>query len=295
MYGVSRTAARPGAVDQFLEADLTSRTRPNLPAVQALVHCAALSTPWAAPEAYRETNVTATANLIAEAQQLRVPHFVFISSSSVQYAHGDQLGLTEATPLPERSINAYAQSKREAEGLVQRCGLPHLTLRPRAVFGPGDTVLFPRILRAARKGVLPRIQRPDGKSPLADLIYIENLAHYVGEAVAKQTTGLYNLTNNEPVELYPFLDSVFGQLGIPPVRRSVPVGLAMAVARGMELGSALLAGYREPPLTRFGVEVMAYSKTFSVERMLARWGAPPVSIAEGTRRFVQWVKEGGGA
>jgi nucleoside-diphosphate-sugar epimerase len=48
--------------------------------------------------------------------------------------------------------------------------------------------------------------------------------------------------------------------------------------------------YREPPITRFGVEVMAYSKTFDVSKALAAFGPPPISLEEGVRRFVAWQR-----
>ena len=44
------------------------------------------------------------------------------------------------------------------------------------------------------------------------------------------------------------------------------------------------------PLTRFGVSVFAYSKTFNVAKALRDLGAPSVALDEGVARFVQWQK-----
>ena len=44
----------------------------------------------------------------------------------------------------------------------------------------------------------------------------------------------------------------------------------------------------EPPVTRFGVSVFAYSKTFNVARALRDLGPPSVPLAEGVNRFVRW-------
>jgi nucleoside-diphosphate-sugar epimerase len=46
-------------------------------------------------------------------------------------------------------VNAYAETKAMGEALVRTYEGPWVIVRPRAVFGPGDTVLFPRILAAA--------------------------------------------------------------------------------------------------------------------------------------------------
>lgn len=285
--GVSRTAARDGATDTFLPLDLTNPLRPSLGSFDVIVHAAALSSPWGHPDAFRRQNVDATRHMLDFARQSGVAKFVFISSSSVYYRHGDQLDLTEQTPFPSKPINQYAATKVEAERLVRASATPHVILRPRAVFGPGDTVLFPRILRAARRGVLPRMRRADGTTPVGDLIYIDNLSHYIERAIALPCCGDYNLTNNQPVDLFEFLHRAVKQLGLRPKIRAIPVAAAFRAAAAMEWASRVFAGYREPPITRFGVEVMAYSKTFQVTRALAAFGPPPVSLQEGLDRFVQ--------
>src|SRR5689334_1301586 len=102
--GVSRTPARPGSVDAFVAHDLTQPIPPDWPGHDVVVHCAALSSPWASPAAYRRQNVEATANLLEYVRRSGgrgAPRVVFISSSSVFYRHGDQLGIREETPLPD--------------------------------------------------------------------------------------------------------------------------------------------------------------------------------------------------
>lgn len=290
--GVSRTPARSGSVDAFVAHDLTRPLPEEWPGYDVLVHCAALSSPWASPATYRRQNVEATANVLAYAGRSGgrgCPRVVFISSSSVFYRHGDQFGITEDTPLPDTPINGYAATKRAAEELVRAARLSTVILRPRAVFGPGDTVLFPRILRAARRGGVPRFTRADGISPRGDLIYIENLSHFIERAIASGAEGSLNLTNGEPVDTVAFLDAIFAELGYPKIRRSLSVGVAFRLAHILETASRV-SGYWEPPLTRFGVEVMAYSKTFDVAKATAVFGPAPISNAEGLARFVDWQR-----
>ena len=152
VIGVSRSAPRPACCTSHLTHDLSEPVPESWPHADVIVHCAALASPWASPAAYRLHNVDATRNVLAYAERVGASHFVFISSSSVHYAHGDQVDLTEDTPLPTIPINEYAATKRQGEELVRRSRVPWTILRPRAVFGPGDTVLFPRILRAAERG-----------------------------------------------------------------------------------------------------------------------------------------------
>jgi hypothetical protein len=44
----------------------------------------------------------------------------------------------------------------------------------------------------------------------------------------------------------------------------------------------------EPPITRFGVSVFAYSKTMDVSKCLRELGPPSVALEEGVSRFVTW-------
>jgi nucleoside-diphosphate-sugar epimerase len=94
VIGVSRSAPRPNSVSRFLAHDLTEPIPASWPSAVVVVHCAALSSPWASPAAYQANNVGATRNLLAYAERAKARRFVFISSSSVYYAHGDQLGIT---------------------------------------------------------------------------------------------------------------------------------------------------------------------------------------------------------
>jgi 2-alkyl-3-oxoalkanoate reductase len=256
-----------------------------------VIHAAALSSPWGSRQVFEQNNVLATRNVIEFCKQTSAK-LVYISSSSVYYKNEHQLGITEQTPLPEKAINLYAATKRKAEELVKQYSGDWLILRPRAVFGPEDTVLFPRILRAAKAGRLPLLKSKDGPV-VGDLIYIETLCDYIAKAsLAPTITGEFNLTNNQPVVLLEFLLDIFKQLGLPEPRRTVPVERAMIVARVLE-GIYTFLPRQEPPITRFGVSVFAYSKTFDVAKALQTLGEPKISLEEGKQRFTAWVRQQG--
>lgn len=284
--GLSRSQPRPASTDAFQACDLSRDPLPTT-SFDAIIHCAALASPWAPASAFTRHNVLATRRLLA----LPTGHFLFISSSSVHYTWGDQFHIRESDPFPLTPINEYARSKREAEALVRASPTPHTILRPRAIFGPEDTVLFPRILRAAKSGALPRITREDQQPTLADLIYIDNLTHYIHRALEQQSTGTYNLTNAEPVDTFHFLAQIFADLHYPPIQKQLPRRWAFRLARLLECLSALSGNHWEPPLTRFGVDVMVHSKTFDVSRAIQTFGPPPIKIEDARQRFVAWQRE----
>ena len=210
--------------------------------------------------------------------------------SSVFYRPRDQLGITEEHPIGPRFANAYAATKAAGEERVRRYEGPWVILRPRAVFGPGDTVLFPRLLTAARHGKLPRIVRR-GAPAVGDLIAVDALVDYMLRACERPgLTGCFNLTNAEPVVLADFLDETLRRLDLAVPTRRVPYRVARTAALAAEL---LWSGLRlrgEPPVTRFGVDVLAFSKTFDVSRALAALGPPSVSLRQGLDDFVAWQR-----
>ncbi len=306
-WNVQGIGRRPSDEPGYLSHDL-SRPLPKAwieslgDGPDVLVHAAARSNPWGTRAEFEQDNVVATQNVIDVCLgRRRPPKLVYISSSSVCYREEHQLGVTEEMPLPDRAVNLYAETKRRAEELVRGYPGPWAILRPRAVFGPGDTVLLPRILRAAREGRLPILYAPDGPV-VGDLIYIDNLVDTVvaaaspkttsgsGESAVDAPTGVFYLTNDEPVPIHDFLFGVFDRLGIPRPTRRVSARTAMVVAGGLELFHRLFRPKVEPAITRFGVHVFRYSKTFDIAKAKRVLGPPRVSLDEGLERTVEWFR-----
>ena len=289
VIGVGRQPSPTSPVDSYLRCDLAGGLTLEAD-VDAVVHCAALASPWAAPAAYRRANVDATRQVLDWAATHGRPHVHYVSSSSVFYTRHDQVGITEDSPIPAPAdqINTYSRTKLHGERLVEGYPGRWSVLRPRAVFGPGDTVLLPRVVAAAKAGRLPLLVRREPAPVLADLTHVDVVAHYLAEALERGVTGPVNLTNGEPVALYPFLFALLDDLGLPRPTRRVPVAAAMAVARVSELVSAGLRGYAEPPITTFGVSMFAHSKTFDIARCRDLLGEPALSLEEGRRSLVEW-------
>lgn len=288
------TGRRPVEGDDYVRQDLArpwdERLVRFLGRADAVLHAAARSSPWGTRRQFAQANVEATRQVIAMCREQGQPRLVFVSSSSVYYRPCDQLGIREEDPIAGHPVNRYAATKQAGEKLVRDYPGAWVIVRPRAVYGPGDTVLFPRILKAARAGRLPLLVRP-GAPVVGDLIFIDNLVHCLCQALADPNiTGEFNLTDNQPVAIQEFLGQVFDRLSIARPVKQVPVAVAFRVARVMEAFYGVALPWLEPPITRFGVHVFAYSKTFDVRRMLEAFGPPPVSTDEGIIRFVEWVR-----
>ncbi|NYZ61490.1 NAD-dependent epimerase/dehydratase family protein [Luteimonas deserti] len=281
------TGRRASDLDDYIRCDLS---RPfDLPVrPDVVIHAAARSSPWGTRAEYSAQNVDATRHVIEFCRRNGSPRLVYLSSSSVFYREAHQYDLREDSVVGPRFVNTYAETKYAGEQLVRDYPGEHVIVRPRAVFGVGDTVLFPRILEAARRGALPLFTGQD-RPVVGDLIQIDTLSDYLLRvATMAAPAESYNLTNAQPVDIQTLLLDVLGRLDLPAPTRRVPIGAALRMATIAEWLWRSLRLRGEPPLTRFGVGVFAYSKTFDPARMLADLGPPSVSIATGIDDFVAW-------
>lgn len=258
-----------------------------------VIHAAARSSPWGSLAEFRKQNVIATKNVVDFCERRGVKHLIYISSSSVFYREADQENMTEETPIGPEFVNHYARTKYEGEEVVRKFSGRSVILRPRAVFGEGDTVLFPRILAAAKAGRMYRFER-GGPPVKGDLIHIGSLCEYMLRAATDpEVVGDFNLTNHHPVEIEPFLWEIFRRLGIQSPQRSMSCEKALKVATAIEWFYKIFLPMIEPPITRFGIGVLAYSKTFDISKTLRVLGPPAVDLETGVERFIQWQQEQG--
>jgi len=235
----------------------------------AIVHAGALSSPWGHAADFYRANVLGTQHVLHAARMhaARNVRVVHISSPSVYFRFADQLDVHEDTPFPATTPTPYIATKREAETLVQTAvqdGLSVIGLRPRAIFGPGDTSLLPRLLRAAASGRLRVIG--DGRT-VADLTYIDNAVDAVLLALQAPHTyagRFYNITNGDPVQLWDVIAELCTAHGSPLASGNLPRSLAMTLAKVMEFAARTVPGAAEPLLTRYSVAVLSYSQTLSI-------------------------------
>lgn len=287
-YAVRATGrdARIGATlgTEFVAADLVrDPIEPLVRDIDVVFHLAALSSPWGREADFRAINVDATTRLLDAARKAGVGAFIQASTPSLYTRYGDTLRITEDTPLPARFINAYAATKYEGECAVLAANTAEfrtVALRPRAIVGPHDTVLLPRLLRAARRG---RLALPNGGKALIELTDVRDVATAFlrADQRCEQAGGLaVNISSGDPRPLRELLEAIFARTGQKVRLRSVPIGVALAAAGAMEWVAALLPGRPEPPLTRYSVAALGYSQTMQLGFARKRLDWTPLRRAE---------------
>lgn len=259
-----------------------------------VIHCAALSSPWGNINLFEEANVKATKNLLNASVSNKVKRFIFISTPSIYFDFTDRYNIKEEDPLPEKMVNHYAATKLEAEQFVLAMngkGIETLALRPRAIIGAEDTVIFPRLIKAYKEGRLKIIG--NGKT-IADLTCVRNVIEAILCSMRAEKKALgqaYNITNGEPVVLWDKINHLLRALNFEPLHKKIPAGLVMTVAALMEWKAKLFSPDKEPTLTKYGIGVLTYSLTMNISKANTLLDYRPVQTTEeGLTEFIEWYK-----
>lgn len=256
----------------------------QIPSADVFVHCAGLSSPWGRRADFEQANIVGTFNALRMAERFGATRFVMISSPSVLFRYRDQLDVTEAAPLPP-PVNDYAATKVIAEDLVRSSRLDCIILRPRALYGPGDVALLPRLIKTIQKGSVPIMR--DGAA-ITDLTFIEDAVQAVLLAIraGPQARGkTYHISGGQPLAVRDIITVAARAAGLTPRFKPVSVAAALNAARFAEGWSRFQSHWPEPPITMYGVGVLAYSQTLDISAARKDLGyAPQVAFDEGLSR-----------
>ncbi|HEX5740492.1 MAG TPA: NAD-dependent epimerase/dehydratase family protein [Pilimelia sp.] len=253
---------RPGPVGGHRRWDATGAP-PDLRGVDAVVHLAAAVADATAEAAalLHAVNVEGTRRLLDAAGTRPV---VVVSSGSV-YAPAPP-GHPVAEDHPRRGHDGpYGRTKAAADLLA--CAAGAVVLRPRAVYGPGDPHLLPRLRAAVRHGVL-RLPGPD--VPVS-LTAVENLAEACLSALW-WPPGPYNVADAAPYPRDATVAALLAAAGSPVRVRHVPLALAYAAA-DVARWRARRRG-RTPRLTRYAVRQLAAGQVLDCSRAHAAGWRP---------------------
>ncbi|APW63088.1 NAD-dependent epimerase/dehydratase family protein [Paludisphaera borealis] len=264
----------------------------------AVFHVAAKAGLWGPEHEYRRTNVQGTKNVVDACRAHGVRKLIYTSSPSVIFSGKDLEGVDESIPYPDHYEAAYPRTKAEAEKLVRKANdgaLATVVLRPHLIWGPGDNNILPRVFARARARRLFRIGR---RNPLIDLTYIDNAASAhilaadrldVGSAVAGK---VYFIAQGQPVPVWDMINRFLDIAHLPPVKRTVPKSLAVALGRAFEVCYGVLRLSGEPRMTRFLAHELSTAHWYNLDAARRDLGyAPHVSIEEGLRRLAASLQQ----
>ena len=200
---------------------------------------------------------------------------------------------SEAYFNDKNKLNFYIRTKLMAEELIHKAneeGLPCVIIRPRGLFGIGDTSIIPRLIKANRTIGIPLLN--EGRN-VVDITCVENVALALRLAVESECDAgkTYNITNGEPTEFKKILEELFVQIGEETRYKKLPVGLLYFVSSVLEGVYKLFHIYKEPSLTRYTVLTLGYSQTLNIDkaRVDLRY-EPKMTLSEGIKKYADDLK-----
>lgn len=236
------------------------------------------------PRAYTESNIVGFLNILEACRHAKTPHLTYASSSSV-YGGGTKMpfGTTDRVDHP---LSLYAATKKSNELMAHTYshlyGLPTTGLRFFTVYGPWgrpDMALFlftKAILEGRPIDVFNegRMQR--------DFTYIDDIVKGVDRTSEKIASPdpdwnssapnpstsaapyrIYNIGNNDPVELSAFIETIEQAIGIQAKKNLMP----------MQAGDV--------PATFADINALEDAVGFR----------PSTSISVGIQKFVDWYRD----
>lgn len=291
-FGRNRTIGQSlvNASVTFIQGDLTNQEdlTKACQEMDMVVHAGALSTVWGPWEDFYQTNVLGTKYVLEACREAKIERLVYVSSPSIYAAPRDQLDIKESDAPQENRLNNYIRSKLASEKLFKDYpDVSSVILRPRGLFGIGDTSILPRVLNLSQKIGIPLIG--DGRQ-LMDMTCVENVALAIRLALeTPQAAGeVYNITNGEPRAFMNLIEETLRGLGYPIRYRKIPAPLVSAISSSLEFIYKNLKLKGEPALTRYTYYLLRYSQTLDISKAERDLGyRPKITISEGIEQYVQ--------
>lgn len=262
--------------------------------MDAVFHNAAKAGAWGGYQGYFDANVLGTRHVLEAMRRHGVGRLVYTSTPSVTHRATHPVeGLgADQVPYGEDFRAPYAATKAIAEREVLAANGPDLAtiaLRPRLIWGPGDTQILPRLVARAKAGRLRLVG--DGGNKV-DTTYIDNAAQAHFDALDHLAPGAacagkaYFVSNGQPWPMRDVLDAMLATADVPPVRKQLSFKAAYRIGAVCEVLWSVLPLKGEPPLTRFLVEQLCTPHWYSMEPARRDFGyVPQVSMDEGLRRL----------
>ena len=227
--------------------------------------------------AFEHVNVQGTKNVLEATRDAEVKRFVHVGTEAALLAGEPLLEADERTPLRPDSPSPYPATKAKAEiavlGASEEGVFETLSIRPRFVWGVGDTTLLPVIADQVRAGKFAWIA---GGKHRTSTSHVDNVVEGLLAGALRGLPGnaYFVLDAGGPVVFREFLSELLRTQGVEPPSRSIPRFAARAI---MEAGERLPG---EPMLPRFAYWVASQDCILDDTKARTTIGYAPVKTRE---------------
>jgi nucleoside-diphosphate-sugar epimerase len=266
-----------------VQGDITDRASLANAAAGAGVafHLAAHLGEWGPWADFERGNVEGTCNVLDACAEAGVRRFVHCGTEAALMAGKPLVNVDETAPLRPDSRAPYPATKARAELNVRgasRDGFETVVLRPRFVWGKGDTTLLPEMVETVEAGKWAWV---GGGRNVTDTTHVDNVVEGLLLAAEKGRPGeAYFVTDGEPVVFRVFVTALMETQGIEAPSRSLPAWTAAPLARVCEAAWKLLPLPGEPPMTTFRSWLLTQECTINISKARNELGYKPIVTHE---------------
>jgi nucleoside-diphosphate-sugar epimerase len=268
-----------------VRCDLEDVTAAHIGDAEAIIHSAAFVEQWGPRDAWRKFNIDGTARMLTAARNAGAKRFIHISTESVLWRGQHLRGADETYPRAPNSSYPYAATKAQAEELVEAANTADfqtIILRPRFIWGPGDTTLLPTIEAMAKSGQWMWINHGAAQTSTT---HIDNLVHAIELALTQGRGGqAYFILDDGVRSMKEMIGGIANARGIALPDKSIPAGVADFIGASCEVVWRTFGLKSDPPLTRFSAMIMSRDSVLNDAKARTDMGYRPViSVEEGMR------------
>lgn len=241
-------------------------------------------------QVYWDVNVEGTRYLLEAALKYGVQKFVYCSTCGV---HGNVEKVPAGEDEPIAPADYYQYTKWEGEKIIPEFvqqGLKVVTLRPAAIYGPGDPERFSIIFKRARNGRF--LMFGNGKTFYHPL-YIDNLVDALELAAAsdKEKGEAYLIADEQYYSLNDLVTAIGKAMGMRVNIQHLPFWPLWTAALITEIAYKPLIGI-DPPLFRRRVDWFRQNRAFDITKAKQELGYQPrVGLEEGLAKTAKWYRE----
>jgi nucleoside-diphosphate-sugar epimerase len=243
-------------------------------------HAAAHVEDWGDPKDFHRINVLGTRRVIGAARQAGVRRVVHVGTEAALMEGQPLIAVDETEPLRPASAALYSRTKAlaEIEVITAPPGIETVVVRPRFVWGRGDTTLLPSMVAMVEAG---RFAWVGGGRHLTETTHVDNTVEgLVLAATRGRDRNAYFVTDGSPIPFREMVTRLLATQGLDPGDRNVPAPLARGLAIAGERAWRLLPLPGSPPLTRFASWIVSRECTISIDKARRELGYAPVVSRE---------------
>ncbi len=277
-------------IGSVTDADVVERVSRG---VEVVHHLAAAFRELDVPDSYyEEVNVGGTLTMLEGAIRHGARKFVYCSTCGV---HGNVANPPADESAPIAAADYYQQTKYAAEPIVHQAhesgDIETVTLRPAAIYGPGDPERFFMIFKRAASGRFPMF---GSGATLYHPLYIDSLveAFVLAQEQGKGAGKPYLIADADYLSIEQLVRAVGAALDVDVKIPHYP--LAPLVIAGHVCEKLCKPLRIAPPIFPRRVDWFRQNRAFDIGAARRDLGYDPqVDIHEGLRRTAEWYKAEG--